>query len=501
MERHRKNHCWECRRRCLVCDSTEPACQRCVAAGVDCPGYGETEPKRYKWLTPGVVKSRGRRRKEPSSKENQTHQSRSMTTTTAKLASVTRKPGLATIPTFNLRTDEVSALAQAAEYFNSCIYQDLHPLLELEQNPHVYRLTAWHLQASITVPNYLRFGMLCMVLSHRMNRLGDNCQSRVLGERLYEYWGLAIRSLNEHLDGEQQRTGDMVIAGILTLLLADVHHGSSSNWRCHIDAIQRIIALRGGLCAVAESRALRPLLLCRWFLAVFGNTTCPASDLSNTDSHLDELGFLLERYGPAVSAFQFCPLPLFIEIVRINHLRDRAKRYSRESLQDADDILLRVQSFSPENWAQSKPSSQREWLLISSVYQNAVALYAILSLQSLSVLPHTPALRECCAGNGQVLQTLLQEGLPPTISRWFILWPLVLLGVQAAQSGAAIREFVAKQLVQLSSDAGTYAPLSAKRVLESFWASGDTSWDACFDRSYTFTTQIAVDVSPLLALE
>lgn len=80
-----------------------------------------------------------------------------------------------------------------------------------------------------------------------------------------------------------------------------------------------------------------------------------------------------------------------------------------------------------------------------------------------------------------------------------MLWPLVVLGVEAADLGRmAIREFVKEQLEGMSRHAGTYVPLTAKSVLERFWASGKTSWDSCFDRPYVFTTQIAVDMSRLL---
>lgn len=57
----RKRHCWECLRRRLVCDFELPGCKRCAASGVDCPGYGETQPIRVKWLAPGKVKSRQRK--------------------------------------------------------------------------------------------------------------------------------------------------------------------------------------------------------------------------------------------------------------------------------------------------------------------------------------------------------------------------------------------------------------------------------------------------------
>ena len=62
MEGDRKRHCWECRRRSLVCDSTQPECKRCTASGNSCPGYGKTEPLKLKWLPPGKVKARKAKR-------------------------------------------------------------------------------------------------------------------------------------------------------------------------------------------------------------------------------------------------------------------------------------------------------------------------------------------------------------------------------------------------------------------------------------------------------
>lgn len=314
---------------------------------------------------------------------------------------------------------------------------------------------------------------------------------------------------------------------MLNHVSSQVQQGTSLRWRCHLEGVHKLITLRGGFHAVAGSRSLEPLLLCFWLyvvlaqkkrlaglkeykkltshsVAVIGNTTCPASDLAMTSLQLEALGFLLEQYGAAVSLFQMCPLPLFAEIIKINHLRMRATRYNAtraEGLsQEAYEILERVYGFLPEQWAKSKPSSQEDWTLIGNVYQAAVALYCILSLQSLSVLPATSVLRARCNTHGQLLRVLLNEGLSSPKMKRFMIWPLVLLGVEAVHGGAAMRAFVAKQLPELSRDIGTYVPLTAKRVLELFWNSGETRWDACFDRPYAFTTQIAVDTSRLLPL-
>lgn len=107
---------------------------------------------------------------------------------------------------------------------NSCIYKDLVPLHELGYNPYVYPLSDKHLQAVVWCPDYLKYGMLCMILSHRINQIRSTIPPRAMMEKFYLYWGLAVRSLNEYLDMEDKRSGDSVIAGILTLLLADVSY-------------------------------------------------------------------------------------------------------------------------------------------------------------------------------------------------------------------------------------------------------------------------------------
>ncbi|KAJ5004563.1 hypothetical protein K4K57_012217 [Colletotrichum sp. SAR 10_99] len=125
------------------------------------------------------------------------------------------------VPWLEMKTD-ACALPQAAEYFNSCIYQDLAPIHQFGQNPHIYPLTDRHLRVGARAPEYLPFGMICMTLSHRLNRTRSDMQSRkVLSERFYIYWGLAVRSLTEHLNAQDEQTSDIVVAGILTILLAD----------------------------------------------------------------------------------------------------------------------------------------------------------------------------------------------------------------------------------------------------------------------------------------
>lgn len=222
---------------------------------------------------------------------------------------------------------------------------------------------------------------------------------------------------------------------------------------------------------------------------------------------------MLERYGTTLTPFGLCPPPLFGEIARINHLRLQATknpaqgtRIAAELTQEASDILQRIHNFSSAQWANTKPCAHEDWALVGNIYQAAVTLYCLSSLQSVSVLPTAfppiPVAERTATSQARLLQQLLARAVACPKLKRATLWPLVVLGTTAQaiheSFRGAMRDFVAAQLPVLSRDAGTYVPLTAKSVLEKFWASGQTRWDACFDRPYAFVIQIALDTSRLI---
>lgn len=121
MTENPKRHCWECRRRCLVCDSAKPACNRCTAGGTLCPGYGPVKPRRLTWLAPGKVKSRSRQRKGSSYaqlNEVAVHGQSTLPDLPDNPRSARVTHPLASsipIPRFAINTD-IDALVQAAAY-------------------------------------------------------------------------------------------------------------------------------------------------------------------------------------------------------------------------------------------------------------------------------------------------------------------------------------------------------------------------------------------------
>ncbi|KAK2609262.1 hypothetical protein QQS21_002197 [Conoideocrella luteorostrata] len=491
-----RRHCWECRRRCVVCDFAEPACKRCSRAGIACPGYGERKPLRYRWLTPGIVTSRGQKANKGILQTNVDDKQ-----PFSDARSSSKFHGAMMFPRYQLTTD-LCALGDAVKYFNSCIYHELLPLHELGPNPFVYPIVPSHLQRAATLPNHLRFSLVCTALSHRINRTRHDPHHRHLLQTFYEYRGIVIRSLRDDARLKQSHMSDWFIAGVVSLLLIDLQHGVSTVWQSHIRAVQALITLRGGIEPLARSGKLDSLLLCFIGISVLGNTTCPASDIVLTDQHRKELEFMVDKFGSTTFAFQMCPASLFAEITRINSLRMRARKsHNPSTLQqdmvfEAHSILRRIGDFSPSEWVKSKPSGTSPWQTLGFICKSATALYCILSLQSALLLPCTQHLARLLDEHAQALYALLQEAISVSSIKRLVLWPLIVLGVEAAErDGWHMQIFVRRQLVEMSSYLGSHAPLAAKALLEKFWTSGETKWDLCFDRAYAFAAQFAVDIS------
>ena len=232
--------------------------------------------------------------------------------------------------------------------------------------------------------------------------------------------------------------------------------------------------------------------LTKFSTAILSDSTSPASDMLISTMVPEDFEFIVEEYGSRSWAFAAFPSELFREVININHLRSR-------SVQDPDSIsdltsegfkvLTRIHMFVPEVWAYYKPWAMEEWISLARLNQAAIALYCILSLQSISVLPDSASLRSNRITLARLVKTHLDEVMESPRLRRYLAWYFVVLGVQAVHTGGTIREYVRTKLTQLSYFNASYRPLAAKEILETFWASGKTSWDECFDKPYALCPQ------------
>lgn len=215
-------------------------------------------------------------------------------------------------------------------------------------------------------------------------------------------------------------------------------------------------------------------------VGVFANTTSPHDDffhVTHTPETLQLVAtYYTESYFPSVAI----PPPLFTEIILINDLRPQPP--SPETTLAATALLARIESFSPSTWSAARPPAfQDDWLLLSTIFHAAVALYAILSLQSSGALADdAPELELARARHARALFASLETAMATPRVKRRMTWPLVVAGVEAARAGREVQRYIGDRLREMSRDHGSAPPLVARGVLERFWGAGGGRWDECF---------------------
>lgn len=87
----------------------------------------------------------------------------------------------------------------------------------------VYPISREVFARTVDRPDYLRYGLVCMVLMHRSNRLRDvDPEVNALQHTFLHFRGVVIRSLLEAIATEETQKSNIVLAGTLNLLLLEV---------------------------------------------------------------------------------------------------------------------------------------------------------------------------------------------------------------------------------------------------------------------------------------
>ncbi len=222
----------------------------------------------------------------------------------------------------------------------------------------------------------------------------------------------------------------------------------------------------------------------------FSNSLGPGADQINITGPLEQHIKEVEKVYSLIFPYTLCPPTLFIEIIRINRLRQvivtSPFKDSDQHTLDAYDILARIEAFAPEDWAQPG-DHHKDWQLIGSIYQSAIALYCTMSLQSLDALPTSLEMDTMRTIYGKRLMKSLKAAAESIHLVKYSLFPLVVLGVEAGyHDHPSIKVWIERRLEDHSRMLGTSSPLKARAVLRRYWARAETGWDECFDGPYVF---------------
>ncbi|KAI5374515.1 hypothetical protein J4E82_006749 [Alternaria postmessia] len=396
------------------------------------------------------------------------------------------------VPTYRDLTDETSEVVQAVQYYNLRIHTAYKAAGELAPNP---ALVPFPQQALHLLTPAIHHTLVCLSLNHFIHTSPLGIDRAVLAPnrwKVYHHRGAALRALGQHIGQDKTRCSDMTITTILMFMCLELQNPSFADWRSHVNGMKRIVDLRGGpKKLMKEAPHLVPSLVLYLLIVSVANTCSPSWDQVEINSTADDVTEDITSIYSLIFPYTLCPPELFTEMLHINRLRAKASAAVLQCDFDVDhtlkayDLLARIEAFSVEDWAQPG-TFYNEWLIVGTVYKSALALYAILSLGSLTVLPADASLLDMQTVHGDILLRNLRTALKdPRIAR-FMAWPLVVVGVEAIYRGEATRDWIGASLEELSRTLGTSGPIKACSVLRRYWKGGVSGWDECFDRPYVF---------------
>ncbi|KAH6644252.1 fungal-specific transcription factor domain-containing protein [Boeremia exigua] len=395
------------------------------------------------------------------------------------------------LPSYDYLSNETTEVVQSVNYFNTRVLPNTKAADTLAPNPALIHFPLWALHV---LPPAMHHTLVCLGLNHYIHSLPPGSNRAVVASnrsKVYKYRGLAIRALSENVAKETTRSSDLTISSILMFMSMEVQNSSSGDWRSHAHGMKRLIDMRGGFGPlILEAPYLTSALVIFVIIVTFSNSLGPAANQINITEPLEQHIKEVEQVYSLIFPYVLCPPTLFVEVIRINHLRQEVTASPFETpvqhSLDAHDILARIEAFVPEDWAQPGEHND-DWQLIGSIYQATIALFCTMSLEGIGALPSSLEMSTMRTIHATRLLADLKTASHSLHLVKFSLFPLAVLGVEAGyHDRQSTRVWIERRLEEHSVLLGTSSPLKAQAVLRRYWARGEPGWDECFDSPYVF---------------
>ncbi|KAK1987563.1 C6 zinc finger protein [Colletotrichum cereale] len=347
----------------------------------------------------------------------------------------------------------------------------------------------------------IQHALVAMAIEHRISRMTSRKHDPFVAEvkaRAMQHRSTAVQALNKDIGDERRRISDITMSGVIVFMYGDVcilmGSATASNWRFHLNGFAALVSLRGGwqeLCRKAPH--MNTVVLFSKIIQNFANTTSPADDQMSPVLNSELKIMIRDTFETGYYPFLPCPAELFIDIIDINRLRFLASRQDVKATAgttqaEAEDLLTKITDFSPEAWSETKDDSREEHLMMAQIYQSAVVLFGILSLQSAGAVSSSAGWTVVKKMHSCRLLSLLKKSATSDVLKSCAAWPVIVAGFEAKGLSPAIRAFILGRLEEETQDLGVYLPLAAKKVLERFYASPGSQWDDCFDTPHALIT-------------
>ncbi|KAK2791935.1 hypothetical protein FQN52_004377 [Onygenales sp. PD_12] len=419
--------CHTCRKRRVRCDSTRPACNKCVSKGVECLGYGKqkpliwlqgggnqnqylaegskssSEPPKRKKGRPKILVAKdetGDKRKAPEGEHSNGNEVLDLVATASDLSDSLVKFDPHNIPAaldFKYPLD-VKVVVSTLWYFNKYVYPDIDPIIYYQSLPSVDP-KSWQDDIS----NLLLHVLVTVVATHKAIQTQPDDQVS-FGHELYQYKQQAFNKLNVHLQNPSTQLGDLTLICVMSLLMMEAQQSAYGEWWAHFEGARKIIELKGGIKAIYDQSPFLKSCLTYYILNdVFSATTSPGVlSMAEASRQYEYTEILTSVYQNGSETCVPCPNELLSCVIQINYFRSLSIHAvgSIDFSISVQTLLQNILSFSALDWADSMSQyfattaivrkgkelaefiqpDRDDWFQIASLYQAATLLYCIRAL-------------------------------------------------------------------------------------------------------------------------
>ncbi|PTB36477.1 uncharacterized protein TrAFT101_010362 [Trichoderma asperellum] len=384
-------------------------------------------------------------------------------------------------------------LEEAVDYYNCQVF----PIVNSNQLfPNIYSKPFDIHRLSQLVPSNrhslislsIGYRILALTQIHRLSINPHNAgPASDLWTSFFRHVGLALTSLNNEIRDDPDYYLANVFRSIHLIASSELFLLNSPHWRAHVTGFLSILQQGGGLTTSMQRPGNSKFIILSFLIAcVVVNTTSSVEHQIIEATYLDPKEFY-NLYSVSIYPPFLCPPNLFLDVLYVNRLRLRLPTtsaiYSLPSTQvTLCDIMKRIHDFSAIGWIESSGFPNRdEFLLLSNIFQAAVALYAALTLPC-ALKIHVD---KSCADLKQTyraqLFNTLKAAIGSPVRMHTIYWPVVVAGV-AALTGTAEERILVEEHLHMGIGDPYSGPgsLKALEILRKARASGQTEWNDCF---------------------
>ncbi|KAJ6443479.1 extracellular membrane protein, CFEM domain-containingprotein [Purpureocillium lavendulum] len=172
---------------------------------------------------------------------------------------------------------------------------------------------------------------------------------------IYKHYQRILKAVNQELSKTESRHGDLALGVIVTLMRIEIQQSAFGAWPVHLEAARAIIAQRGGFNELAAKCNFysREDLVNFMLVDIMNSVMTPSYQMDNRSAgQTDYIAHLYTVYRDGRDSDFPCPARLLEAIIHTNHARALSRKGALDSALDdlAGQVFTNIASFNAADW-------------------------------------------------------------------------------------------------------------------------------------------------------